>query len=92
MSTLNCARCSRAMRPHGTLAKDHPGTISTANKEMCWQCYRAALVGREIVPRKPRGTGGASEALLAERARFEADRRKRGIPPEGALYLRKIPA
>lgn len=34
-----CSHCSRAMRPMGTLKKDHPGTLAPGAGGLCNVCY-----------------------------------------------------
>lgn len=34
-----CRDCERLLRPRGTKAADHPGTIAPASAGRCWGCY-----------------------------------------------------
>lgn len=34
-----CVGCLRKMRPHGTMAKDWPGTLAKGSAEACSSCH-----------------------------------------------------
>ena len=85
--------CGRMTRPWNGLIAQFPDTVVSVNKKgYCDPCRRAAagVPARKVVE-KPRKA--ASEALTAERVealerwrlRYEAERRRRGIPPEGTV-------
>lgn len=39
-----CLRCERAIRPRQSLAADYPGTVQSAGRGICANCYRSCLL------------------------------------------------
>lgn len=76
----SCHGCGKPLRASRTRAADAPGTVPAARTNQCETCYRVEH------PRPPRITNTTPNPVLAAwRIVYEADRRNRGIPPEGLL-------
>lgn len=50
-----CRECQRNLRPHGSNANEHPGTLQNYGRSLCVSCYRA------------RQANGTLDALHVER-------------------------
>lgn len=78
-----CDTCHRPMRSQYVKAADAPGTIARSGPGICVMCRdrpkKAARKDR-MIP-----LGPPNPVLAAWRIVYEADRRNRGIPPEGLL-------
>lgn len=84
--------CGRLLRPPKTTAADYPGQVTACSQRVlepwCQQC-RARAKGKDLSHNKGPLTPAEEEARL-ERIRGDlrvmvADRRRRGIPPEGIV-------
>lgn len=71
-----CERCGRTLRPYGAHVADAPDTVARASKGLCQSCKRGPAVGRW------KGTG-PDPSLVRWRTRYEEERRRRGISPNG---------
>ena len=96
---MKCKECGVAMRPRQVSADEMPGTKIHSGHGLCATDYHAA---RNALPKSERARGSYEPrpsghrptvaALLAERDRFAAARRARGVPVEGIRGTRnRIP-
>lgn len=96
MKHTHCVECNHPLRTSKQSAKDYPGTRAHQGRGLCSACYQPRK-GAFVPPPKPAetyrkhqpGARPSVESLHAERARFDAARRKRGVPAAGRTTLRR---
>ncbi|MCM3577438.1 hypothetical protein M3686_04725 [Micrococcus luteus] len=85
-----CVGCDRPLRPAGTRAADHPGTLAHIGRSMCPACYKRARAAERNQPTPPARRlrlaaldhlppTPAGQALAA----WRDERRARGVPVNG---------
>lgn len=50
----SCRECLKLMRPKGTLARNHPGTVSADCDGLCGACYRVFTRARKRASNDPK--------------------------------------
>lgn len=90
----HCIGCRRKFRPHRTEEALFPGTVMHAGRGLCTTCHKQRATSEretlapEELARQHQLEVQRMAQLIIERARFEADRARRGIPEHGRRTIR----
>lgn len=99
----HCIGCHRKFRPHKSQAVMHPGTVMHSGRGLCTTCHKhrdspaIQQLTKERETPSPTTLAKHREReaqrlgdLIRERARFEADRARRGIPTTGERSIQIV--
>lgn len=95
----HCICCHRKFRPARSQAAMFPGTVMHTGRGLCGNCYRrnrldspatAPAVQSEQLARHREQEAQRMGELIIQRAKFEADRARRGVPAAGQRTIRNV--